>query len=933
MLSIFQQRYANWTELETAISGSTDSGTAFEQFIYFFLLYYRDLYRVKDLFCPKAGAPIPVEIQKRLRLEGRDHGVDGVWVTPTNEYVAYQVKFRTGRISPTATELSTFWSEAEYADGRYTVANCSRLPKVAGKKKSHLSILVDKFDELPGEFFEALHKYARSAIVIKPEQAQPRDYQKEIVNSVVSALQSAPRGKIIAACGTGKTLLSLWITEQISPKVVLFLAPNLTLIRQTLQSWELNARNPFEYLCVCSDETVVGEPQQDEIAIRFSELDIPVTTSAKDVSSFLRNHNGPGKFRAIFSTYQSLDVIADAVKAGQRFSFDLIIFDEAHRTAGLRDGNNFSLALRDAKVLAAKRLFMTATERLVRPRTKRQVRQADQIIFSMDDAAVYGATISKLSFGEAIKKGIISDYRIVIAGALEEDTFKSVARNRYVTVPGHSEPIPCELIFQRELLRRAIRELGIRKIITYHSSVRRARQFAELMAATQYEVSGRIFVGHVNGAQSASERHAAFRSFELADLGILTNVRCLAEGVDIPFTDAVFFSDPKNSLIDIVQAIGRALRQRYGTRGKTAYIVIPVLIDDIDMVRSAINEERFESAFSAIQAMREQDEALAEWIDSVNLSAVRGAARRHGPGKIKFILPTKLNVDEFADSLVLKIADVNRNPSSYIGIGSSLGKGQRISAYSRIFKTLGDYNPEPYFKSLVLPTLNLFRNVDDFRPIDKLRINNNNVSHSVRLGVIELKSPKTYSLTPLGRLLWSKKLSFERLFMNQMMLFSIEARGRSMFPYRTTFKVLSEIGQMNYIEFLYGVYSIQPEMDEKTAISFVVEAVNHIRSKFPRIELTNAKNQEAVRSELNRNHPMGFSEKEVWTDRTTSGNQFRYFANHLALFSGIVSMNWSNKILACHNGAASLIPHLLKESIPESGDFRSAYGNWLWIKK
>jgi superfamily II DNA or RNA helicase len=943
MHSVFKKKYANWAELEQEIqkiADDTEKGNAFEEFVYFYFHFHQKLYQAKTIYArvfPERA--IPHTLIKELKLENIDYGVDGVIVLDNSELVAYQAKFRSGRVSPTATELATFWAEGEYAHYRCVVANTFSLPRVAAKKRNHLAILVDKFLDLQQEFFEALFLFATAAAGKPKILHSPRDYQREMLEDIKTGFQGSDRGKLIAACGTGKTLVALWATEELKTETVLFLAPSLALIRQTLGEWVDQGRVPFSYLCVCSDITVSADIDEDETILLPSDVDVPVTTDPAEVTKFLTTA-GPGK-RVIFCTYQSLDVLANGCAAVKNFEFDLTIFDEAHRTAGLKHSDLFSLALENSAVKSRLRLFMTATERMIRARVRNIAEEAQRVVFSMDDEAVYGPVFHRLTFGKAIAQKIIADYRIVLGGVTESEVLDLIATNRYVApdvTDTAGKTVAAQSLFKELLLTKAVSEFALTKVITFHSSVKEAQRFINTFqtlapVVLDDRISGsNYFFDHINGAQSASDRALRISEFEASNLGVLSNVRCLSEGVDIPLIDAVFFSDPRNSPIDIVQAVGRALRQRYGTAGKISYILVPLIIPEKGDELEPTNNAAFEGLHNVIQALRDQDETLAEWIDSINLQAVQGgtARQRRGTDKIVLQLPQDVSVDVFYQNLVLRIAEVNCDPTGTVGLGSKLGKSERASTYTRVFKTLGDYNPEPY-RGLIDVTLDKFKSAADVRKRSELKVNNNNVSHSERLGVIVNVGKDKFILTPIGKRYFEKQLLFSDLFKNQMLLYSEVSNGFRLFPYRVAFEVLSATKQMNYIEFLYGVYSIQPFSDARGAVAETCNRIMWIRKNFPKAEFASAANREEVREGLNKVHPVGFSTEDVWTDRTTTGNQYRYFIRHLELFDDLFATDWDNKTVTLKAGGAKKIEEILRMSNPAQLAIKGGYGAWLWV--
>jgi superfamily II DNA or RNA helicase len=929
MNKIFERKYQNWIELEKVIEGlptNKAKGDAFEEFVHFYLKYHSQLYQLENLYSPIfTKNRFPNEVLQKLRLEKKDHGVDGVYVTKQGLWIAYQAKFRSGRQAVTYDELATFWTEAENADGRLIISNSTALPAIADKKSGHTSILCDIFDSLEEDFFESLVDFALGNKLIKNHtQKKPRPYQEEILEDIKNGFTDSDRGKLIAACGIGKTLIALWLVEDRDDQKVLFLAPNLQLIRQTLREWAREATQTFQYLCVCSDQSVDLE---DESQLATSEMDVPVTTDADEISAFLSNNNKGRK--VIFSTYQSVPVLSKAIKSKKGNKFDITFYDEAHRTAGVSASNLFSLAIQDSEIPSVKRLFMTATERVVKARVKNAAEELNQVVFSMDDKEKYGKTFHKLGFGKAIAQKIVSDYRIVFSGITQNFLNDYIKNNRYVVNAqelGQNDIEASQSIYRRILLKRSFSELGITKVISFHNKVSEAKAFAEQFKKDLIgTVEGSIFISQVNGSMSAQERSSYIRDFENANNGVLSNVRCLTEGVDIPLIDAVFFANPRGSLIDIVQGVGRALRQPYGASNKIAYIVIPVLIDETS--GSTLTGEAFDALFNVIQALRDQDETLAEWIDQINLGAVTGKGHKgQWTGKLKVIAPPSFDVEALESSLLLKIAEVNRDPSDHVGIGSKLGKNERKSTYTRVYKTLCDYTPDKVYSALVVPTLDLITDVTATLKGVDIRVNNNNVSHCERLGIIEKIDSKTYKMTQLGINLKKGKIEFIDLFINQMLLFSYETGNGKFYPYREAFKFMRQVNELGFIDFVFGIYSLQIDPQKGVLLQEAIGAAKTIQATYPRIELTSEANKQSVLNQLNKLHPTGFPYNDVWTDRTTTGNQFRYLIRHLELFDEI--FKFENRRLMLRAGRKSMIDKYL--DITQSM-LNFGYGDHWWI--
>jgi predicted helicase len=956
MHKLFETWYTNWEELEKtieAIENTKEKGDAFEEFVFFYFDYYKALYQIQDVFAQVIPEKqVPEDILEKLKLEKIDHGVDGVAVLKSGGILAYQVKFRSGRAQPTAKELATFWAEAERADLRCIVANAFGLPAYSRKMQNHLAVLGDKFLSLDSAFFESLYLYATQKEAPKPKpKYSPRPYQETVLRDILKGFKENNRGKLIAACGIGKTMISLWTSELIGTNTVLFIAPSLALIRQTLKEWVEQASTPFAYLCVCSDKTVDADIQNDYPVFLESDIDIPVTTDPAEISNFLSKELSIKK--VVFSTYQSLESIAEAVGQTVNFQFDLTIFDEAHRTAGVSESGLFSLALRDEAISSQKRLFMTATERMVKPWIKSKVEEANRVVFSMDDENVYGPTFYKLSFGYAIENNIIADYRIVLAGITETEVDKLISANRYLNIEElqgditteTTSQIAAQTAFKLILLLKSIAQLNIQKVITFHSSVKTAKQLIAGVRASKPVFEGlgintnqTSFIDHINGSLPASVRADIINKFENTELGILSNVRCLSEGVDIPLIDSIFFADPKDSPIDIIQAVGRALRKPYGSAGKIAYIIIPIILPEAaDKIEDA-NNANFEMLYSVIQALRDQDEALADWIDELNLTAVKGRTARgsKSSGKLMINLPEQINLDAFYDFITVKIAEVNKNPTGTTGLGSKLGKTERISSFSTAFGILGDYSVNKYKESCVDPTVDKFARRDEEKARTEIIINHNNISHTERLGLIKQVNKNIFSITQLGNLYqFERDISFNDVFKNQMLLYSVKGEKCFLYPYRAVFEIMKSIESVNIIEFLYGIYSIRAAEDTSASIEEVCDRILLIRRNIPNVQLTNHANQNKVLAELNAMHPVGFNFKDVWTDRTTVANKYRYFVNHLSLFEEIFEVEGSgySAKLKLKENSSKLIDVALEISRPDDFDFQGNFGNWIWIRR
>jgi predicted helicase/uncharacterized protein YfaT (DUF1175 family) len=395
-----------------------------------------------------------------------------------------------------------------------------------------------------------------------------KPHQTEAVQAIVANFEKHARTQYMA-CGSGKTLVGLGVANEFEDlDTLLILVPSLALVRQVRMSYNgYMAGDSVSYMAVCSDQTV-GE---DEATVSPDEVGCPVTTNADEVRTFVEDiANG---LRVVFCTYQSAWLLQD-------LTFDLGIFDEAHKTAG--GDKSFSFALSDDNVTIHKRLFMTAT-----PRHAKVSKEGTEAVFSMDDEKTYGPVAYRLSFREAVNRGIICDYRILISGLIEEANTDHEAAMQVA-------------------LEKAMRKVGAKKAFTFHRSVAGAQSFA---ANKDGVLKSKAL--HINGAQNTDVRSEIMRAFEKPKKAVLTNARCLTEGVDVPTVDMVAFIDPKSSTIDIVQAAGRAMRKSDETGKKRGYIFLPVFVRRDEKLDDAIDRSGFTKIWDVVQAMQEQDEVLS----------------------------------------------------------------------------------------------------------------------------------------------------------------------------------------------------------------------------------------------------------------------------------------------------------------------------------
>jgi superfamily II DNA or RNA helicase len=617
----------SFKEIHAAISSLSEEherGLAFEVFAEATLMTDPAL-QAKAIY---TMATLPLHLLDRLKQKPHDFGIDRIIETINGTLIAVQVKFR---IDPSNSvrlkEIEGFLFQSQHADARLVVTTSDR---TVFERKLRKDVIVQKivgrdlFSLSPQRIFEIV-SYIESGIILAPKRMLERDDQLISVARIVSGLQLHDRGIFDAACASGKTLVSERVIEMmfgLRGGLVLCLAPSLNLVQQTIRSHarELAGQgSPYSFAVVCSDNTVtdgistISAARVSDLAIE--DMGVPVTTDAGALATFLRRPRVKGEIRIIFSTYQSGRVIEEALKAtGLRV--DLTICDEAHKTVTSRSktghDRDFALSLFNEHIPARKRLFMTATKR-IRKLAKGRIEDTTLNHLSMDQEAQYGPVLHRFSHAQAIAKGIIRAPKLLLC-AVDPNQLPANLRDLDVALDG--QPMTGEAAAEYLALRQAIEISGARKIVTFHTRTSDAKRFSKFAKRVMPDFS----IGHVSCEQRVSEREKNV-DFLRNDTrpALVTNVRCLAEGVDIPEIDMVCLFGNFASVIDITQIIGRALRKPLGCSRSYGYILLPVIVTNLNATASA--EDMLEAAGlktirQAICALMDMDEQFAELVQT-----------------------------------------------------------------------------------------------------------------------------------------------------------------------------------------------------------------------------------------------------------------------------------------------------------------------------
>ena len=594
---------------------------------------------------PESEIPIELKIKHGLNTP-RDMGVDGAYQLSSGDIVAYQVKYRGSRRRLRwGDELATFMGQTDQVSERLLFTNSDALPPIMEERTNFIPVLGHHLDQLGSDDFEAIEHWLRGRKVYHVI-AKPRPHQQRALDGIGDALSKHNRTTALMACGTGKTLIGLWVAEQQKAKTVLVLVPSLALVNQTLHEWAKHTSwDSFNCLCVCSDQSVTRKRGDDDWALGQADLDFKVTTDPDVVLRFLK---GPEKHKVILSTYQSSQVVADALPPD--FKFDLGLFDEAHKTAG-REGTKFSFALRDDNLAIDKRVFMTATPRHYDV-SKRDKEGDAKLVYSMDTRD-YGVRGFTLPFSEAADEGIISRYKVIISVVTDEMLDAEMRRTGQVIVDG--DAIHAQQVANQVALRKAVEQFGVKRIFSFHRNIASAKSFVEDGLIHQLPDFQRL---HIDGGMPVNRRNNLLKQFKQADRALISNARCLTEGVDVPAVDMVAFMSPKKSTIDIVQAAGRAMRK--SDDKKVGFILLPVYLQQNldESLESAIQRSRFTPVWDVLSALQEQDDVIAESIRQ--LREDKGAKKGYDDGRLRErveVIGPEIGLDEIRRAISLEIVD------------------------------------------------------------------------------------------------------------------------------------------------------------------------------------------------------------------------------------------------------------------------------------
>jgi len=632
-----------------------EKGTYFEELIRTYFRHeatYADLYDEVWLYSDWA---------KEQGKDGRDVGIDLVARTRVDgEFHAIQCKFYDFDYKIRKEDIDSFFTASGQAPFTHRIIVSTSIhwtdhadAALIGQTPPVTKIDLAALEESQIDWA----KYQPGKTVTLRAKKTLRPHQNNALAAVKQGLADADRGKLIMACGTGKTFTALKIAEEIAgtDKRVLFLVPSLSLLSQTLTEWTQESAIPLHSFAVCSDAEVGKRRKKDDDRVETfaHELRYPATTDANSLAKAMQKHHDADHMSVVFSTYHSIEVIGQAQKQQGLPDFDLIICDEAHRTTGATfdedDESAFVKVHDNGQIRGRKRLYMTATPRIYGDSAKVSEERGEVTLASMDDERLFGKDLHVLTFSEAVSRGLLVDYKVIVLTIDEAHISQRLQEllkdeNNSLKVDDAAKIVGCWKALSKQMSEES-------KDLLDPEPMRRAVAFCQVIepnpGARTHKVSSKQIAAmfqavveayqehddehgtlqceaeHVDGSMNASEKEARLAWLKAQPpedtCRILSNVRCLSEGVDVPALDAVLFLTPRNSQVDVVQSVGRVMRNAPGKQ--RGYVILPVVIPAGMEPHDALNDNKvYKVVWEVLQALRSHDDRFDAMINQLDLN-------------------------------------------------------------------------------------------------------------------------------------------------------------------------------------------------------------------------------------------------------------------------------------------------------------------------
>lgn len=647
-----------------------------------------------------------------------DTGIDLVAKTVYDEYWAIQCKFYAEDHEITKGDVDTFLATSSkyfYVDGEKRKYDYRLFASTTNYySKNAEETLLDQDPPVGRISLETLlesqidwKKYSPVQNVIElKDKKTPRNHQNKAIKDVLYGFKKHDRGKLIMACGTGKTFTSLRIAEEQLNGTgnVLFLVPSIALASQTLTEWAAQCRYSFNAAIVCSD----NKASKGEESI---DLGFPSTTDVNRLKKWADKCKYDGKeMNFIFSTYQSIDVVSNFQKMTD-YHFDIIICDEAHRTTGVtlsdEDESYFVKVHDDNFIHAKKRLYMTATPRIYGDAAKGKANSVNAELCSMDDESIYGPEFYRLSFSDAVKQDLLSDYKVLVLAVDEEYVKKELqdllkGSNHELQLEDSVKIMGCWNGLSKnstwdEKENFVTDPLPMKRAVAFCNRIKDSQKLVEMFKTIQKHVKEdkynpesknlvNIDIRHVDGSFNALEKKECINwlkeDVEDGNCRILTNARCLSEGVDVPALDAVMFLNPRSSMVDIIQSVGRVMRKAEGK--KYGYVILPIGISASENPDEALDKnEKYKLVWEILQALRAHDDRFNNTINKIELN-------KRKPDQIQVIGIGEKNTEDRDDGY--KKVKINTNKKVYEGqikIDLETFDKWKESVYAKMVKKVG----------------------------------------------------------------------------------------------------------------------------------------------------------------------------------------------------------------------------------------------------
>lgn len=598
----------------------------------------------------------------------------------TGEYTAIQCKFYEATHTLRKEDIDSFFTASgkNPFTNRIIISTTDRWGKNAEEALEDQKVPVQRIGlaeiaDSPIDWDVSLVDGDLQIDVSEATRHEPRLHQATAIDKVFAGFAAgSDRGKLIMACGTGKTFTALKIAERAAAESggsvrILFAVPSISLLSQTLREWTAQTQLDLRAFAVCSD-TKVSRAAED---INTYDVAIPVTTNAAKLAAEMEHRKRAKGLTVVFTTYQSLPVVSEAQKLGVA-AFDLVICDEAHRTTGVTlagaDESNF-VKVHDADYLrAARRLYMTATPRIFDENVKAKADEHSAVLTGMDNEEQYGPEFHRLSFGEAVERGLLTDYRVLVLTVDEE----MVAAPLQMQLAGGEGELRLDDATKivgcwNGLAKRAGKtpdgngfapgEVPMRRAVAFAKDIAASKQIAELfpkvvdayremltdsqddgIEINETNLNLAVQVRHVDGTYNALERNRELQWLKAPlpenECRILSNARCLSEGVDVPALDAVMFLHPRNSVVDVVQSVGRVMRK--ADEKDYGYIILPVAVPaGVSPSQALGDNRRFKVVWQVLNALRAHDDRFNAMVNSIALNtATPGASTGQGSDQL-----------------------------------------------------------------------------------------------------------------------------------------------------------------------------------------------------------------------------------------------------------------------------------------------------------